>query len=81
MCQSEVYFSIGTMTALEFVDIYAESGSILGHVLLTIRVLLGYILLITSLYNGPILDEVSLNKYLIFLNKIIPKKSEGDNKQ
>lgn len=40
-----IYFSIVTMTTLGFGDMYAQSGSFLGHILLTIQVLLGYILL------------------------------------
>jgi len=40
-----VYFSIVTMTTLGFGDMYAQSGSYLGHILLTIQVLLGYVLL------------------------------------
>ena len=40
-----IYFSIVTMTTLGFGDMYAYSQSILGHLLLTIQVLLGYILL------------------------------------
>lgn len=40
-----IYFSIVTMTTLGFGDMYANSGSILGHILLTFQVLLGYVLL------------------------------------
>jgi Pentapeptide repeats (8 copies)/Ion channel len=40
-----IYFSIVTMTTLGFGDMYAQSGSYLGHILLTIQVLLGYVLL------------------------------------
>ena len=40
-----VYFSIVTMTTLGFGDMYANSQSILGHILLTIQVILGYVLL------------------------------------
>ena len=40
-----VYFSIVTMTTLGFGDLYANANSILGHVLLTVQVLIGYILL------------------------------------
>lgn len=40
-----VYFSIVTMTTLGFGDMYANSHSILGHILLTIQVILGYGLL------------------------------------
>jgi hypothetical protein len=40
-----IYFSIVTMTTLGFGDMYAQAGSYLGHILLTIQVLLGYVLL------------------------------------
>lgn len=40
-----VYFSIVTMTTLGFGDMYAKSRSVMGHVLLTMQVLLGYLLL------------------------------------
>ena len=40
-----IYFSIVTMTTLGFGDMYAYSHSIMGHLLLTIQVLLGYTLL------------------------------------
>lgn len=40
-----VYFSIVTMTTLGFGDMYAQAGSSLGHILLTIQVLVGYVLL------------------------------------
>ena len=40
-----VYFSIVTMTTLGFGDMHANVESILGHVLLTFQVILGYVLL------------------------------------
>jgi len=40
-----IYFSVVTMTTLGFGDMYANTQSIWGHVLLTVQVLLGYILL------------------------------------
>ena len=40
-----VYFSVATMTTLGFGDMYANSQSILGHILLTFQVILGYVLL------------------------------------
>ncbi len=40
-----VYFSIVTMTTLGFGDMYANKGSIAGHVILAIQVILGYVLL------------------------------------
>jgi len=40
-----IYFSIVTMTTLGFGDMYAEKGSIAGHILLIAQVLLGYVLL------------------------------------
>jgi len=40
-----IYFSIVTMTTLGFGDMHANSQSFWGHLLLTIQVLLGYILL------------------------------------
>jgi len=40
-----IYFSIVTMTTLGFGDMYAQPGSYLGHILLMIQVLLGYVLL------------------------------------
>ena len=39
------YFSLVTMTTLGFGDMYAEKGSMLGHILLMLQVLLGYVLL------------------------------------
>ena len=40
-----IYFSIVTMTTLGFGDMYANKGSIVGHVLLILQVILGYVLL------------------------------------
>jgi len=40
-----VYFSVVTMTTLGFGDMHANPVSILGHVLLTLQVLSGYVLL------------------------------------
>lgn len=40
-----LYFSVVTMTTLGFGDMYANANSVLGHVLLTIQVLIGYFLL------------------------------------
>jgi hypothetical protein len=40
-----VYFSVVTMTTLGFGDIYANSQSIWGHILLSLQVILGYVLL------------------------------------
>jgi hypothetical protein len=40
-----VYFSIVTMTTLGFGDMYASKGSIAGHVILCVQVILGYVLL------------------------------------
>ncbi len=40
-----VYFSIVTMTTLGFGDMYANAQSIWGHLLLTVQVILGYVLL------------------------------------
>ncbi len=40
-----VYFSVVTMTTLGFGDMYANSQSFWGHILLTLQVLLGYVLL------------------------------------
>ena len=40
-----IYFSVVTMTTLGFGDMHAEKGSILGHVLLTLQVILGYVML------------------------------------
>lgn len=39
------YFSVVTMTTLGFGDMYADAESIWGHILLTIQVILGYVLL------------------------------------
>jgi uncharacterized protein YjbI with pentapeptide repeats len=39
------YFSIVTMTTLGFGDMYANAHSICGHILLSIQVVLGYVLL------------------------------------
>ncbi|MBL7154484.1 MAG: pentapeptide repeat-containing protein [Phycisphaerae bacterium] len=40
-----MYFSVVTMTTLGFGDMYANAQSIWGHILLTIQVILGYVLL------------------------------------
>lgn len=40
-----IYFSVVTMTTLWFGDMYANKGSIAGHVLLILQVILGYVLL------------------------------------
>ncbi|MHC4678597.1 MAG: pentapeptide repeat-containing protein [Planctomycetota bacterium] len=40
-----IYFSVVTMTTLGFGDMYANAQSIWGHILLTIQVVLGYVLL------------------------------------
>ena len=40
-----LYFSIVTMTTLGFGDIYASAHSFWGHILLSIQVILGYVLL------------------------------------
>lgn len=40
-----IYFSIVTMTTLGFGDMYANAKSIWGHLLLTIQVIFGYVLL------------------------------------
>jgi uncharacterized protein YjbI with pentapeptide repeats len=40
-----LYFSVVTMTTLGFGDIHAEPGSWLGHAMLTVQVVLGYLLL------------------------------------
>ena len=40
-----LYFSIVTMTTLGFGDMYANAQSICGHILLSVQVILGYVLL------------------------------------
>ncbi len=40
-----IYFSIVTMTTLGFGDMHANCQSFLGHLLLTVQVILGYVLL------------------------------------
>jgi hypothetical protein len=40
-----IYFSIVTMTTLGFGDMYANAQSICGHILLSLQVILGYVLL------------------------------------
>jgi len=40
-----IYFSFVTMTTLGFGDMYANAQSIWGHILLTMQVILGYVLL------------------------------------
>ena len=40
-----IYFSVVTMTTLGFGDMFANAKSIWGHLLLTIQVILGYVLL------------------------------------
>lgn len=39
------YFSVVTMTTLGFGDMYANKGSMVGHILLMLQVLFGYVLL------------------------------------
>ena len=39
------YFSVVTMTTLGFGDMYANAQSIWGHILLSLQVILGYVLL------------------------------------
>jgi len=40
-----IYFSVVTMTTLGFGDMYANAQSIWGHILLTLQVIMGYVLL------------------------------------
>ncbi len=40
-----IYFSVVTMTTLGFGDMYANAQSIWGHILLSLQVILGYVLL------------------------------------
>ncbi len=40
-----IYFSVATMTTLGFGDMFANAQSIWGHILLTLQVILGYVLL------------------------------------
>ena len=40
-----LYFSIVTMTTLGFGDMYANAQSVWGHILLSVQVILGYVLL------------------------------------
>jgi len=40
-----IYFSVVTMTTLGFGDMYANAHSIWGHILLSLQVILGYVLL------------------------------------
>jgi hypothetical protein len=40
-----VYFSVVTMTTLGFGDIYANYSSVIGHTILVIQVIIGYVLL------------------------------------
>jgi len=40
-----VYFSVVTMTTLGFGDMYANAHSVAGHILLSLQVILGYVLL------------------------------------
>jgi len=40
-----IYFSVVTMTTLGFGDMFANAQSIWGHILLTLQVILGYVLL------------------------------------
>jgi len=50
-----IYFSVVTMTTLGFGDMYANAQSILGHLLLTIQVILGYVLLGTLVTRFAVL--------------------------
>ena len=52
------YFSIVTMTTLGFGDMYAEPGSKIGHILLIVQVLLGYILLAALVTRFAVLFTV-----------------------
>jgi len=70
-----LYFSIVTMTTLGFGDVYADPNSLLGYVLLSWQVIMGYILL------GLLITRVSV----LFICKDIPvvpplaeKHKEGD---
>jgi hypothetical protein len=40
-----LYFSVVTMTTLGFGDMYANAQSFWGHILLSLQVILGYVLL------------------------------------
>jgi hypothetical protein len=40
-----IYFSVVTMTTLGFGDIYANHSSVIGHIILVIQVIIGYVLL------------------------------------
>ena len=68
-----LYFSIVTTTTLGFGDIYAQPGSIWGHILLSFQVILGYVILgalvtcLGILYNsdgpaGKYADEIERDK-------------------
>ena len=52
-----LYFSIITMTTLGFGDIVANPTGILGHILLTIQVLLGYVMLAALLSRLAVLFQ------------------------
>ncbi len=53
-----IYFSIVTMTTLGFGDMYANSNSVIGHILLMIQVVFGYLLLSALITRLAILFTV-----------------------
>ncbi len=77
-----LYFSIVTMTTLGFGDMYAKAQSIWGHILLSLQVILGYVLLgalvtrfaVLFTAGGPAGDFADDKKYKATGNKIISNK-------
>jgi hypothetical protein len=71
-----MYFSVVTMTTLGFGDLYAAPDSYAGHILLSIQVVLGYVLLgalitrLSILFNAPapaslLSDEVTRRSRIV----------------
>ncbi len=69
-----IYFSVVTMTTLGFGDIYADPSSLLGYVLLSVQVMMGYFLL------GILITRVAM---LFTSNEIqvVPALAEQHQKQ
>jgi len=63
-----VYFSVVTMTTLGFGDIYANYSSVIGHSILVIQVIIGYVLLAVLVTRMSVLFSNNGPTY-------IPKKS------
>lgn len=75
-----IYFSIVTMTTLGFGDMYARKGSWIGHFLLTVQVILGYVLLGAMVTRFAVLFTAG-GPAGTFSKKETPKPITEDEKQ